>query len=503
MNKWPAFVISSALLAAACAVGPKYEKPTAPAPAAYKEAAPAPAGAAGQWKLAAPKDDVHRGKWWEIFGDAELGALEEQVNVSNQSLAQAEAQFRAARAAVRLARAGLFPSLDVSPTVTRSEGTSKRALGATAGSSAPFTVYQLPFDFSWEADVFGRIRRSIEASAARAQASAADVEAVRLTLQAELAVDYFTLRGLDAQARRLESTVAGYETALQLTRNRYNQGIVSGVDVAQAETQLETTRAQLTDLGVARAQTEHAVAVLVGKAPADFSIEAGPIRVKPPDIPPGLPSELLERRPDIAAAERLVAAANAEIGVAQAAYFPTFTLAASGGFANSTLANLVSVPNRFWSLGAAALETLFDAGRRRAAKEQAVASYDAVVAGYRETVLGGFQEVEDNLAALRVLELEATEQQAAVAAADHSLELAKNRYQGGITTYLEVVTAQSAALANERTEVDILTRRMVASVNLVKALGGGWNVSELPSIGARGAAAAPAPQAPPEDTSKK
>ncbi len=488
-----AVLIASALLATACAVGPNYHRPSAPVPAAYKEAATPPSAATGEWKPATPRDELHRGKWWEVFGEPELDALEEQVDVSNQNLAQADAQFRAARAAVRLARAGLFPSLDANPSVTRSEGTSRRAFGGTVGSTVPFTVYQLPLDFSWEADAFGRIRRSIEASAAQAQASAADVESVRLALQAELAVDYFTLRGLDAQIQLLDSNVAGYETALQLTKNRYGQGVVSGVDVAQAETQLETTRAQRTDLGVARAQTEHAVAVLIGKAPADFAMESGPIRVKPPDIPTGVPSELLERRPDIAAAERLAAAASAEIGVAQAAYFPTFTLAASGGFASSKLRNFFSLPNRFWSLGASALENLFDAGKRRAAKEQAVASYDAAVAGYRETVLGAFQEVEDNLAALRILEEEAKQQDAAVAAAEHSLQLAQNRYQGGITTYLEVVTAQTAALANERTEVDILTRRMVASVNLVKALGGGWRDTDLSSLDAR---TAPAPAGP-------
>ena len=328
--------------------------------------------------------------------------------------------------------------------------------------------------------MFGGIRRNLEAGVAGAQASAAELEAVRLAIQAELAVDYFALRGVDGQRQLLDTTVSGYKAALRLTENQYRQGVVSGVDVAQAQTQLETTRAQATDLGVSRAQLEHAIAVLVGKPPGDFSLPAGPIRVVPVQMPAGVPSELLERRPDIAAAERLVAAANAQIGVAKAAYFPTFTLAASGGYENSTLSNFFSLPNRFWSLGPALLETLFDAGKRRAVSEQAWASYDAAVAVYRESVLAAFEDVEDNLAALRVLAEEATQQADAVAASERSLTMAKNRYQGGITTYLEVVTAENAALANERTAVDLLTRRMTASVNLIKALGGGWRESDLP-----------------------
>jgi NodT family efflux transporter outer membrane factor (OMF) lipoprotein len=484
----------------ACAVGPNYVRPSAPVPPQYKELPLSQATPTGQWKEAQPSDAAQRGKWWELFGDPELNALEEQVAISNQSIAQAEAQFRGARALARVARASLFPNLGVGPSVTRSSGVVQTSAKPTSGPPPTVTAYEVPVDLAWEADVFGGIRRNLEAGVAGAQASAAQLEAVRLAIQAELAVDYFALRGVDGQRQLLDSTVAGYQAALQLTENQYKQGVVSGVDVAQAQTQLETTRAQATDLGVSRTQLEHAIAVLVGKPPGDFSLQAGPISVEPVQVPVGVPSELLERRPDIAAAERLVAAANAQIGVAKAAYFPTFTLAASGGYENSTLSNFFSLPNRFWSLGPALLETLFDGGKRRALSEQAWASYDAAVAVYRESVLAAFQDVEDNLAALRVLAVEATQQADAVTASERSLTIAKNRYQGGITTYLEVVTAQSAALANERTAVDLLTRRMTASVNLVKALGGGWRESDLPSRRATlervVSPAAPTPSAP-------
>jgi len=343
------------------------------------------------------------------------------------------------------------------------------------------TTYSLPIDLSYEVDLWGRIRRGVEASVASAQASAADVQTTRLSLQAELAVDWFQLHSLDQQRLLLDTTIAGYETALKLTRDRHDQGVASGVDVAQAETQLETTRAQAIDTGAARASFEHAIAILVGKPPADLTIPPAPIGVQPPAIPVALPSDLLERRPDVAASERRMAAANAQIGVATAAYFPSLSLSASGGVASSTLSTLFSLPNRVWSLGAALAETVFDGGRRRAATEQAKAGYDAAVAVYREDVLTSFQNVEDNLATLRVLADEAAQQAVAVAAAERSLTLARNRYDGGITTYLEVITAENIALTNERAAVDILARRMTASVNLVKALGGGWSAAELPA----------------------
>jgi NodT family efflux transporter outer membrane factor (OMF) lipoprotein len=468
----PALLLASLVFAAACTVGPDYKRPATPLPPAYKEL---PAGAA-DLRPASPHDEIVRGKWWEVFGDRDLNALEEQINVSNLTIAQAEAQFRGARAAVRLARAGLFPSIVTSPSAVRSSIPGK-AIPASSGAAATSTLYQLPVDFSWEIDVFGRLRRTLEGNVALAEASAADLEAVRLAIQAELAADYFTIHGVDAQRQLLETTAAGYETALRLTKNRRDQGVVSGVDVALAETQLETTRAQLIDLGIARSQFEHAIATLIGKMPEEFNLKPHAIDLTPPEIPVSVPSELLERRPDIAGAERRIASANAQIGVARAAFFPIFTLSAAAGYQSSTLSNLISLPTRFWSLGPAALETIFSAGKRRAASDQAIAAYDGTVAGYRETVLTALQDVEDNLVALRLLGDEAQQQQAAVNAAERSLVLARNRYEGGITTYLEVVTAQSAALSNERVAVDVLTRRMVASVNLVRALGGGWKQS--------------------------
>ncbi|HSB63661.1 MAG TPA: efflux transporter outer membrane subunit [Thermoanaerobaculia bacterium] len=467
--------LAVALVLPSCAVGPNYQKPTSPAPAAFKEASVEPS----EWKLAQPGDSLPRGAWWKIFGDPGLDELEEQVSPANQTVAQAEARFRAARAAVRQARADFYPTATGSASVTRS-----RASGARSGSpgAAPVTatLYGASADASWELDVWGRVRRSVESSVASAEAAAADLENVRLSMQAELAVDWFLLHGFDAQKELLETNVIAQERALHLTQNRHDQGVVSGVDVAQAETLLETTRSQVIELGIARAQTEHAIAVLVGKAPADLTIPPAKIRVVPPAIPVVLPSELLERRPDVAAAERRTASANARIGVAIAAYFPKLSLDASAGFLGDTLSKLFSAPAFVWSVGPSALATLFDAGRRRAVTAQRRAEYDEAVGAYRETVLTAFQEVEDQLVAVRLLAREETQQAAAVAAARRSLKLAESRYQGGITTYLEVVTAQSVALSNERTAVDLLTRRMTASVNLVRALGGGFEVGKAP-----------------------
>ncbi|HEY3570725.1 MAG TPA: efflux transporter outer membrane subunit [Thermoanaerobaculia bacterium] len=475
-------LLSLGLLAACTAVGPNYHKPAVETPGAFKEAPPA------GWKTAQPRDAVLRGKWWEMFGDPQLNALEEQVSVSNQTLAQAEAQFRGARAAVAAARAGLFPTVTAGAQVTESRAGSARSGSSQSNNnnsgksgSGTATVYQVPIDFTWEIDLWGRVRRQIEANVAAAQASAADVENVRLSLQAELAVDWFQLHGLDEQRQLLESTVADYEKALQITVNRHNQGVASGADVAESQTQLETARAAAIDLGVARSEFEHAIAILTGKAPADVTIAQGPIRSTPPAVPVALPSELLERRPDIAAAERRVATANADIGVATAAYFPALSLNASGGFASTTLGSLFSLPNRFWSLGPQLLATVFDGGRRRAAVAQAEANYDATVAAYRESVLDAFQAVEDNLAALRILADEATQQRAATEAAERSLALTRNRYNAGIATYLEVITAQNAAYVNERNAVDLRVRQMIASVNLIRALGGGWTAGDLPS----------------------
>ncbi len=470
-----ALAAAVALLLQACSVGPNYQKPTTPASAAFKEAGPE----ASEWKVAQPGDSLPRGAWWKVFRDPGLDELEEQVSPANQTVAQAEARFRAARAAVRQARADFYPAVTGSASVTRS-----RASGARSGSSvtAPgtTTLYGASADASWELDVWGRVRRNVESSVASAEAAAADLENVRLSMQAELAVDWFLLHGFDAQKELLETNVTAQERALHLTQNRHDQGVVSGVDVAQAETLLETTRAQVIDLEIARAQTEHAIAVLVGKAPADLTILPARISVVPPAVPVVLPSELLERRPDVAAAERRTASANALIGVAVAAYFPKLSLDASAGFLSDTLSKLFSAPAFVWSVGPSALATLFDAGRRRAVTAQRRGEYDEAVGAYRETVLTAFQEVEDQLVAVRLLAREEAQQAAAVAAAERALKLAESRYEGGITTYLEVVTAQSVALSNERTAVDLLTRRMTASVNLVRALGGGFESGKAP-----------------------
>ncbi len=483
------------LALAACTVGPNYRRPTVtPPPPGYEELP-----ASGQWKVAQPADTLIRAKWWEAFGDPELNALEEQVTAANQTIVQAEARFRAARAAIRGVRADLYPTVTVAPSATRTRpSTRARATGATGtigttgtaagGTSSTTTVttttttdYTLPVDASYEVDLWGRVRRGVEASVANAQALAADLETARLSMHAELATDYFELHGLDGQIALLRNVTAGYETALKLTIARHDQGIASGVDVAQAETQLATTRAQATDLGIARAQFEHAIAMLTGRMPAQISVRQAAIGTQPPAIPVALPSQLLERRPDIAASERAVAAANAQIGVAKAAYFPTLSLTGSAGVSSIALSTLISGPAGFWSIGAAVAQTVFEGGRRRSATEQATANYEATVAAYRQTVLNAFQDVEDNLATLRVLEQEAGEQQQAVTAAERALQLANERYRGGITTYLEVITAQGAALANERTAIDLLTRRMTASVGLVRALGGGWQASDLPA----------------------
>jgi NodT family efflux transporter outer membrane factor (OMF) lipoprotein len=470
------------LLAAACAVGPNYQRPDAPVSPAYKEPVPAPtpgAVVASEWKPAQPADAANRETWWEVYGDPDLNALEEKVSVSNQNLALADAQFRGARAVARGARAELFPTLSVSPSVTRSHSLSRNSAlpGAPAGTA---TTYQLAGDVSYEFDVWGRIRRNVESRVEAAQASAADLEVARLSLHAELAADYFLLRGADAQARILRTNVDAYEKARQLTVDRHAQGVVSGVDVAQAETQLESTRAQLTEIELSRAQLEHAIAILTGQPPALLTIAPTDTETLPVVVPPDLPSTLLERRPDIAAAERRVASANAGIGVAQAAFFPQFLLNATGGWEGNSVTKWFSAPNLFWSLGVALAQTIFDGGARIAGKEQAIAAWDASVASYRESVLEAFQDVEDQLAALSLLSRESDEQARALDAAQRALVLADNRYKGGVTSYLEVVVAQAVALNNERAAVDLKTRQLVANVSLIKALGGGWTAAEIP-----------------------
>jgi NodT family efflux transporter outer membrane factor (OMF) lipoprotein len=457
-----------------CAVGPRYAKPAAPAPPAYKELPP-------NWKAAEPNDQGAKGKWWQVFQEPQLDALEDQIDVSNQTLKAAQAQFEQARALVRINRSAQYPNVTAGVSATRSHLAANRPNGKLSPNNT-YTDLQVPVDASYEVDVWGRVRKTVEAARANAQASAADLENVSLSLHAELASDYFQMRALDAEEQLLNSTVAAYEKALELTRNRYSGGIVSQVDVAQAETQLETTRAQAVDLGVQRAQFEHAIAVLTGQPASTFALAITPLASVPPVVPVGLPSELLERRPDVAGNERRMAVANAEIGIARAAYFPTISLGATGGFESTSITNWFNGPGGFITAGASAIETVFDAGRRRAVSDEARAAYDQSVANYRETVLGAFQEVEDNLAALRLLEDEAKTQDAAVASAQHSLLLSTNRYKGGVATYLEVITAQSIALTDQRVAVEIAGRRMTASVSLIKALGGGWNAANLPVV---------------------
>jgi NodT family efflux transporter outer membrane factor (OMF) lipoprotein len=466
-------LILAPIFSIACAVGPRYSKPTTSSPPEFKET---PAN----WKTAQPSDQVARGKWWEIFQDSQLNSLEKQINVSNQNLKAAQAQFAQARALVRFNRADYYPTVTAGLAGARAHQSSNRPTGTLARTNTTDII--LPVDVSYEPDVFGRVRRTVEAARANAQASAGDVESLNLSLHAELAIDYFQLRTLDAEGQLLNSTVGAFERALELTQNRYRGGVASAVDVAQAQTQLETTRAQAIDVQVARSQNEHAIAVLSGQPPSTFTIPVSPWNTPPPAIPPGMPSDLLERRPDVSAAERRVAAANAEIGVARAAYFPAVTLSGSGGFESTAITTLIQGPSGFLTASASAVVTAFDVGRRRALSEQAEAGYDQTLANYRQTILTAFQEVEDNLAALRILEQEAATQQAAVAAAEHSLDLSATRYKGGVVSYLEVITAQSTALADERAAVDILRRRMTASISLIKALGGGWNSTNLPSV---------------------
>jgi NodT family efflux transporter outer membrane factor (OMF) lipoprotein len=463
----------SMLLIAGCTVGPNYKRPAAEVPPAYKEV--------GDWKPAQPNDQTLSGNWWEIFQDQQLNTLEAQVNVSNQNLKAAEAQYTQARAALRYQRADYFPTVSANPSATRNSFSGNRQPHSTQFSGVTFTDLQIPFELSYQIDLWGRVRRTVESYRDQAQASAADLAAVNLSMHSQLALYYFQARMLDAEEQLLNSTVTEYEQAMQLIQNRFAGGLASDLEVQQASTQLETTRAQAIDVGVARAQFEHAVAVLIGKPPASFSLAPLPLTMPPPAIPVGLPSDLLERRPDIAAAERLMASANAQIGVAKSAYYPLVNLGATGGFESGSIGTLLSGPSILWSAGPSALFTVFDVGRRRAASDQAIAAYNQAVANYRQTVLTGFQQVEDNVAALRILEHEAQVQDNAVKASQKYLELATTRYKGGVTSYLEVTTAQSAALSDEVTAVNILGRRMVDAVTLVQALGGGWDRSSLPA----------------------
>lgn len=459
------------ILCAGCRIGPRYERPLAPVPATIKELA-----GNDQWKMATPSDGQLKGKWWEIFGDPQLNQLEELVDIQNQNVQLAEAEFRQARAVVAANHANYFPSLGTVPAISESE------VGPNSGRSTGLVQnYSLPGEVTWEPDLWGRVRLAVENAKSNAQVSAADLENVRLSAQALLAADYFSLAAQDMQQAVLQNTIEAYAQNLQLTINRFNGGIASRTDVTLAQTQLAGARAQSTELHIARAQYEHAIAVLTGRPPAALAIAATKIAGPPPPVPVSIPSMLLERRPDIAAGERQVAAANANVGIAETAYYPTLTLSASAGFLSQNLTNLFSYASRSWSAGPALSQTAFDFGRRRAQVVSAEAVYDGTVAAYRQTVLSAFQEVEDDLASLRYLAEEAVQQQEAVVAAQQALSLENDRYKAGTDSYLNVITTQTIALSDEQNAITILQQRMLAAVDLIKALGGGWDASSLPS----------------------
>jgi NodT family efflux transporter outer membrane factor (OMF) lipoprotein len=455
---------------AGCAVGPDYQKPEAPVAPKFKEAE--------GWREAQPKDQLPRGSWWTVFGDPELDQLMQRVDVSNQNIRIAEARLRQARGVADQARAGLFPTVNANASAIRTK--SPNLANQPNFASGAVDNYALGLTANWDLDLWGKVRRSVEAGEANIQVSAAQLEAARLSARATLAQNYFALRVADTTKRLLEDTVAAYQRSFELTQNRYKAGVAARVDVVQAEVQLKSAQAQLIDIGVNRAQLEHAIAIQLGDVPANFALGRSDLAVKMPQVPLALPSDLLERRPDIAAAERSMAAANAQIGVAKAAYFPTLSLSSALGYRGTNYLTLFVPAGRFWSLGASAAETLFDAGQRGAVTDQAIAAYDAQVATYRQTVLTGYQEVEDNLAALRILEEEATLQDEVVQGARQAVDLTSNQYAAGVVSYLNVITAQATALNNERAAVNLAGQRLTASVGLIRALGGGWTATELP-----------------------
>jgi NodT family efflux transporter outer membrane factor (OMF) lipoprotein len=486
-----AALLAFPLLLTACSVGPDYVTPAAPVPTSthYKE---------GDWKPVQPKDDAIRGKWWEIYHDPQLNALEENVNISNQNVLQAEAQFREAASVVKVARTDYYPTVTANPSynlsqTSQNEGSSRSGgfvgtttgTGITTGSpsqhagATTVSLYDLPLEASYMVDIWGSVRRTVESDSATAQASFANLENMRLSYQATLAQDYFSLHGLDAQAELLQKTVSSYETYLTLTKNRYNSGVASQADVAQAQTQLDTTKAQLIDVGVQRAVYEHAIATLIGKPATDFGLKKVSLTATPPPVPPGVPSTLLERRPDIAQAERQVAAANAAIGVQVAGYYPQLTLNGSTGLESIKVSDLFTGPSFLWSIGGDVAQTVFDAGATHGRVQEASANYDATVANYRQVVLTAFQQVEDDLSGLRILREEAAAEDSAVKSARQSLDISTNEYKAGTVDYLTVITAQATALSDEITAVNIRTRRMTTSVLLVEALGGGWDNAQL------------------------
>jgi NodT family efflux transporter outer membrane factor (OMF) lipoprotein len=469
---------AAAVVFSGCTVGPNYQRPTsAPPTLTYRELPPPP----GTWQPAVPADAMAKGEWWLLFGDPQLTALEARLTTGNLQMQAALENYTAAAEAVRVARADYYPTLSVAPAIARDRLSTNRPTYVSALSPSQYNDFVLSGQASWQPDFWGRVRREVQGQRASAQALAADEANVELSVRSELAVDYYQLRGLDAQQQILDSTVGALKDYLDLTLKRYHGGVSTESDVAQAQTQLATTQTQDTDIAVARAQYEHALATLLGVSASSFRLPPMPQNANLPTIPAGVPSTLLQRRPDIAASERRADAANAQIGVAISAYYPNISLTGSGGFESGEPGNWIQGPSELWSIGASAVETIFDAGRRHAVTEEARANYRVSVDNYRLAVLNGFQEVEDNLAALRVLHQEQASAERAVQAATYSLHLSTNRYKGGVTTYLEVLTAQQAQLANERTAQDVLTRRFVASVQLVEALGGGWDTAKLPS----------------------
>ena len=478
-----ALAASMAAVLAGCRVGPQYARPAAPLAPEFKESLPSNFKASDGWKVAQPSDAQLKGDWWTLFNDPQLNELESQIDPANQTLQQAEANFRAARAAVRFYRADQAPTVGTSPSIAGVRTSENQPYFNRSRANNGTGDFTLPFDLNYEIDLWGRIRRSVTQAKEQAQASAADLETTRLSLHAELAIDYFNLRSADAQRRLLDDTVTAFQSALQLTEDRYNGGASPLSDVTQARTQLQTAQVQATDVDIQRANYEHAIATLIGKPPAQLTLPRNPVTIAGPvipEIPGALPSQLLERRPDIAAEERRMAAANEQIGIAQAAFYPTLSLSAVAGFTGTSAVNWFTWPSRFFAVGTTMSQTLYDHGRRRATSDVTIANYDSTVASYRQTTLTAFQQVEDNLNALHGLEVESSQQQAATSSAQQSLDLFNTRYEGGVDTYLQVITWQTALLQNERNDIDITRRRLEASVLLVKALGGGWNTSQLP-----------------------
>jgi NodT family efflux transporter outer membrane factor (OMF) lipoprotein len=476
-------ILAAELALTGCRVGPTYVRPTVPMAPDFKEAPPDNFKSDDGWKSAQPGDAQLKGDWWTLFNDPQLNMLEAQIDPANQTLKQADANFRAARAAVRFNKASEAPTIGVAPGIGAVRDSNNQPYLNVSGANPGEGNFILPFDLDYEIDLWGRVRRTVAQAREQAQASAADLETVRLSLHAELAFDYFDLRSADAQRKLLDDTVKAFQSALQLTEDRYNGGASPLSDVTQARTQLQAAQVASTDVDIHRAAFEHAIAVLIGKPPAALTVQPDPITVAVPTIPaiPGvLPSQLLERRPDIASNERSVAAANEQIGIARAAYYPTLSLSATAGFAGTSAINWLSWPSRFFAVGPTFSETLFDHGRRRATSDIAIAQYDGTVADYRHTTLTAFQQVEDNLNALHNLEIEAGQQHGATASAQQSLDLFNIRYEDGVDSYLQVITWQTALLENELNDIAITQRRFEASVLLVKALGGGWNASQLP-----------------------